>query len=689
MDLKYVRSAFFCFPGLVAYYICTFIWLAALTANQPSMRLSTLKRFLTCSFSILNCFISIAQIVDFTRENPYKKVFVDTDNFGVSYLQVLADSYPMATPDSLQFLMLNDLAYYWHTRNLTSALKFTREGLSRTVKANDSIWQGRFQVTLGAIYLRMEKLDSAEVVLEDAKVKVLKKDLPFLHTQLGYVFERRGELDKAADHILTSLHLGQQLQDNKAIALAYSDLSNLFWKQAKFEKGLEFGLKSLRIFEERGINDLDYDFTLYVVGNNYLDLKNYEEAETYFQHALAIGERYGFYNNLSDVYISMVELMAHLNRLDEAEIAGQNALKYARLLDNSFMTMRSWLALGKLQNLQGKYESAIESLQNCIEVATELFGDEYYLSQAYEALGKAYAGNHSYQEAYQAMAKYDQLKNQIFTAEADQRISMLQTELDLDQKENTIQLQIGQISRQRTTQILTVSLVCLLVLYLVLLVKAYRNNIRKNKLLEKQNEEKAYLLKEIHHRVKNNLEIVSGLLSLQSAQINDPNITEAIQKSQQRVQSMSMIHQKLYQGKSLANIEMKDYFLNLGTFLIHAYGAEDQIEFECEMVPLDLDVDMAIPIGLIVNELLTNAMKYAFPDARRGIISIDLRKSGTLLHLTVSDNGIGKLPENMIHGTGFGTQLIQLLTQQLDGKMELSVFNGTSVTIQFQHTKAA
>jgi tetratricopeptide (TPR) repeat protein len=253
--------------------------------------------------------------------------------------------------------------------------------------------------------------------------------------------------------------LGQQLGDNKAIALAYSDLSNLFWKQSRFEKGVEYGLISLRIFEQRGINDLDYDFTLYVVGNNYLEFKEYGEALTYFRHALAIGERYGFYNNISDVYISMVDLMAKLNRLDEAENAGQNALKYARLLDNNFMTMRSLLAIGKLQNLQGRYESAIGTLQNCIEVATDHFGDEYFLSQAFETLGKADAGNHSYQEAYQAMARYDQLKNQIFTAEADQRISLLQTELDLDQKEHTIQLQTGKIQRQRTTQILTVSLI--------------------------------------------------------------------------------------------------------------------------------------------------------------------------------------------------------------------------------------
>lgn len=636
-----------------------------------------------------NYSLAIGQIIDFSSEKPYKKVFVDTDNFGVSYLDTLEASYPLATSDSIKFSILNDLAYYWHTRNLNKALNFTEKALELTKTEKHILWEGRFQITQGAILLRMEKLDLAEEVLEDAKKKVSEKDLPFLNTQLGYVYERRGLIDKAADYALESLRLGQQLNDKKAIALAYSDLSNLFWKQSKFEKGLEYGLKSTQIFEERGINDLDYDFTLYVVGNNYLKQKNYKEALRYYEHATAIGERYGFYNNLSDVYISLVDLYAYLNQYDKATASGENALKYAELLENDFMIMRSWLSIGKLQILQGKYLSAIQSLQLCITTATTDFGDEYYLSQAYESLGKAYAGNHQYQEAYQSFAEYDKLKNAIFTAEADQRISLLQTEFDVAGKEGTIQLQETEIKKQRIRQTFIIIIAVLLGILLVLAYQAIQNNKKKNKLLQKQNEEKEFLLKEIHHRVKNNLEIVSSLLSLQSAHVSDPDITHAIEKSQHRVQSMSMIHQKLYQGKSLAAIEMKDYFENLGGFIINSYGADDRVIVQCKMQPLELDVDMAIPIGLIVNELLTNALKYAFPGNLEGRILINLERRKTLLHLTVCDNGIGQRSPNVVKGTGFGTQLIALLTKQLDGKMTLNVTKGTSVTFKFQLNKAA
>ncbi|WP_209404219.1 sensor histidine kinase [Pseudozobellia sp. WGM2] len=647
------------------------------------------KTVFLLAFTVVNGGLSFSQNLELYTEKSYKRVFVDTDNFGASYLDILENTYPEVRQDSIRFSMLNDLAYYWHTRNLSKAMDFTKIGLRLTANGKNKLWEGRFQVTEAAILLRMEKLDEAEKILKSAMTKVQEQDLPHLYTQLGYVYERRGILGKAADYALEALKVGEKLSDKRAIAMAYSDLSNLFWKQEKYDAGLEYGLKSLALYEERGINDLDYDFTLFVVASNYLSLEEHEKALNYLRHSITIGERYGFYNNLSDAYIVMLEVYANLNELEEAEKAGINALKYAELLDNNFMVMRSWLSLGKVKNLQGHYSLAIDHLKQSITTATDNFGDAFHLSMAYEALGRAYAGNHQYKEAYRAFAQYDTLKETVFTAEADNRISLLRTEFEVADKENKIRSQEVFISKQQTTQKLIIVITGLLFLLLLLAYKTIQNKFKVNKILKKQNEEKEFLLKEIHHRVKNNLEIVSSLLSLQAARIDNVDILSAMNESQHRVQSMGLIHQKLYTGENLAAVEMKSYFLKLGEYIIDAYGASDLVELNADMKPLELEVDMAIPVGLIVNELFTNSLKYAFPDGRKGKITISLKEVGSKLRLDVIDNGIGKPLEVQNNGTGFGTQLIELLTKQLDGKILLNVNKGTAISIQFQLTKAA
>tara|TARA_R110002050_G_scaffold68095_5_gene147709 strand:- start:14968 stop:16965 length:1998 start_codon:yes stop_codon:yes gene_type:complete len=212
----------------------------------------------------------------------------------------------------------------------------------------------------------------------------------------------------------------------------------------------------------------------------------------------------------------------------------------------------------------------------------------------------------------------------------------------------------------------------------------------KNSLLDTKNAENELLLKEIHHRVKNNLELVKSLIALQSAQLEDSATKDAMIASQNRVQSMGIIHQKLYQGNNLGSIEMKDYFLNLGEGILDTFNADDKVKIECAMDNLELDIDTAIPIGLIVNELLTNALKYAFPENATGNIMISLSKSNPeTLTLKVSDNGVGKIFGLAPKGTGFGSQLIKLLTQQLNGEMNEENQNGTSVLFHFKLNTAA
>lgn len=648
-----------------------------------------MKRIWTLLFLLIST-LANAQVEEKNGFFQYREVFIEGDDFGEEYLEDLAKSLTLVTQDSLlRVRILNDLGYYYHTRNLNKALQIINQGLEEATGLNNRYWQGRLQVSQGAILLRMEELDLAELVLENAITKIPEKESWLLYTNLGYVFERRGNLGEAFDYASKTLKIGEKYQDKKAIAMAYSDMSNIFWKQGKFDTGLDYGLKSIKFFEERGLDDLDYDFTLHVVGNNLVALNRLDEAQKYFEKSIQIGEKYGFYNNLSDSYIALSDLNTQKGNFEYSLSSGLKALKYAELLENGFMIMRSYLSLGRASNAAGNFPEAVDFLEKSIQAATPSFGDKYFLSLVYLELSKALEGNKQFDKALEATRTYDQLRQEVFTAETNNQISNLETEMELSQKENTIKLQEAQLARNR---ILQVSIMILSGLLLGFLFVLYRIFLRKKKyshLLEKKNLEKEFLLKEIHHRVKNNLETISSLLALQTSKIKNKEFQEIMEETQNRVHSMGMIHKRLYQGENMKSIEMKGFFESLGNYSIDTFDVPDKVKFYTEMEPLELDVDWAIPIGLIVNELISNSIKYAFPDNRQGKISVKLIEKESRLLLQVADNGIG-MPENpTIHGTGFGSELIRLLTRQLDGKMTLFNQAGTKVSFEFLMQKAA
>jgi len=213
---------------------------------------------------------------------------------------------------------------------------------------------------------------------------------------------------------------------------------------------------------------------------------------------------------------------------------------------------------------------------------------------------------------------------------------------------------------------------------------------KTQKNLSTKNNENVLLLKEIHHRVKNNLEVVSSLLALQSAKIHDPNMQEVMLASQNRVQSMGILHQKLYQSEHLAFIEMKNYFENLCMNILDSYNVSERIKVTIDMEALELDVDTALPLGLIVNELLTNSLKYAFPTGEKGKVELSLKNLfEDTFQLKISDNGVGNLLDAKAKGTGFGTQLVDLLTRQIDGELMQKVSNGTMIIINFKRQSKA
>jgi PAS domain S-box-containing protein len=200
--------------------------------------------------------------------------------------------------------------------------------------------------------------------------------------------------------------------------------------------------------------------------------------------------------------------------------------------------------------------------------------------------------------------------------------------------------------------------------------------------------EKEMLLKEIHHRVKNNLMIISSLLNLQSSYIKDKESQEIFKESQNRAKSMALIHERLYQSTDLKRIDFGDYIESLSSELFHTYTTQNSIiELKINVEDIFLDINTAIPLGLIVNELITNSLKHAFPNGRNGEIDVNFHKKDDNYEFILMDNGVG-FPDTIDYKNteSLGMQIITNLTEQIDGKIELDNENGTTFKISFKET---
>jgi two-component sensor histidine kinase len=207
--------------------------------------------------------------------------------------------------------------------------------------------------------------------------------------------------------------------------------------------------------------------------------------------------------------------------------------------------------------------------------------------------------------------------------------------------------------------------------------------------LKKSLAEKEILLREVHHRVKNNMQIISSILRMQSRNIDDPRLKEVLQESQNRIHSMALIHENLYNNKTLSDIKFSSYIKSLSGNIARTYASQQaNVSFDFQIDDAYLPMDIAIPCGLIINELISNSFKYAFADKSSGTISIHFKHIiDDQFQLIVSDNGIG-IPDkiDITKTKSLGMKILQKLVQQIEGELKYDFSNGTKFTIIFKTT---
>lgn len=312
----------------------------------------------------------------------------------------------------------------------------------------------------------------------------------------------------------------------------------------------------------------------------------------------------------------------------------------------------------------------------------------------------------NFQSAFNHLHFYKSKMDSIFSINKVRQLQALGVEYETAIKEDSIKaknrdidfltqknnLQAANLQQARLIKNITIIGIILVLVIMGLLYRQYLHKQKNNQLITQKNEllqqvviEKEWLLKEVHHRVKNNLQVIMSLLNSQSVYTENDIALTAIHDSQRRVHAISLIHQKLYQSENASSIDMSQYIYELISYLQDSFDTGNRVVFEQEIEPLALDVSQAIPLGLIINEAIVNAIKYAFPGKRKGIVHIQLQTEALdHLLLKIADNGIGLPAElDVMKHDSLGLDLMKGLAKQLNGNFAMENNNGVHIMIGF------
>lgn len=488
-----------------------------------------------------------------------------------------------------------------------------------------------------------------------------------------------GNYIQAVQYYLKSYELIKQTDDKRYEGILLNNIGAAYQVREKPDETEIYYKKALDVFNE--IND-----TLWIanVTNNLAIVLNakleFSEAEKYFLQAR---ERYQQLQDSASLNTLAVNIGSLYTDMEEWDKVQENIDIFFRSnppVNDLYVYGKHLLARKAMNN--GAYAESEAILQETIRITEEkgLSHAGLNAKSLYYQLQKLVGNDRNTLLAYE---DYVAQKDSIFSKEKDEQLTemlekyeSLEKEAEIDKLALADELNQTQISRQRMGLLAALSGLGLLGFFF------YRLR-QKNQRIQKQDQEKEVLLKEIHHRVKNNLQVISSLLGLQGLSIKDAKAKAAIQEGRSRVHSMSLIHQSLYKKDNLTGIEMKPYLESLIHDLIDTYNYRDisiQSDIICD--DITLDVETVVPIGLIINELVTNSVKYAFEDRERGTITTTLNKVDQQLKLRVKDNGIGLNSDQLkVKEETFGHSLIRAFRDKLDADVNISSNNGTQVEL--------
>jgi two-component sensor histidine kinase len=464
----------------------------------------------------------------------------------------------------------------------------------------------------------------------------------FISSMLGIMYRDVGDLEKAKIYLKNSIKIFTEIENKYGLSTSYGNLGGVYGDKEEFHKAISFHKKALTIAKE--INNLNSQgISTANIGRNYLNLKKLDSALIFLNEARAISfktedeaSRARIAKDIADIYLYKKRYRESLKYIDESiKISTKNNYKES---------------LSRAQLLKA---SILEEL-----------GD--------------------FREAYTIFKKGNQTIDSLESVEKLELVKTIETKYQTEKKEKE-NLQLKQekaeqslaLSRENRNKWMFGTALLLSLITLGVFGYYYRKNQKQKQFIES-------LQKELHHRVKNNLSIIDSFIEVSKEKITDPQQIASLQDLQNRIESINAVHRQLYQNQDVTKLGLKKYLTKIQENVAKSFN-NPHIEIITHIPEKSsMQADKSFPVGLIVNEFLTNSFKYAFKEGEKGRIKIQLEEGKKSYKLNLSDTGKG-LPEDFDVETTptFGMRIIQLLTEQLKGKMSIQNKDGLHLSVEF------
>lgn len=599
----------------------------------------------------------------------------------------------LAKDDTNKVILLTDIGSYQAIIDTTNGMKYARQGYSLAQKIGWAKGEGLAQHAIAENYQASDNQKGAiryrEMAIRSFENTNQKRYLCNELVEIAHNYDRLSNYVKAQDYGFKALKLAEEINDSNSTALVLNNIGVVYREMANYTVALKYYFKALKIRQAQN-DSLKMASLFENISGSYSE--NYEDANALHYNTLALG----IYERRQDKYgiittnQSRAAIYSYMNKYDSALYCAFQALSVSERFGNKQNVCEAYFNIGGLYYQAAADSTGLAAKMTQMGVANK--AEAFKKARPFIVKGKqlfAELGNLNgvmtaakltaaiddflgdYKKAFDEQAEYINIKDSLFSAENSRKMAEIETERALLVKEKQIEADNRKSLERKFFFSVTGLLIVILSIVGWNFYRQRKLTAQKTKLANQKEvllQEKDILIKEIHHRVKNNLQVVVSLLDLQTGNTEDKVAKRTMTESAARVKSISLIHRFLYQHEDVTGIEYAHFIKELFTQVVTVFKSPGQTITLDEQVPETiLDIDTAVPMGLILNELLINSFKYAFP-ATDGSISITMSAAGSGYKLTYKDSGrglpIGYDPKK---ATTMGMTIMLSLARQIGG----------------------